>query len=120
MDYPIQSFEIRPPLRFAGSCAAIRRPKEIAYFSFDENHEFHLDERSLRYYYTPRLDSNLSDGFESFRQLDDTMDDHLDSLLKTITALEQQTGQKCEADFITWRGMMTKASKTKMELRKMH
>ena len=40
--------------------------------------------------------------------MDDTADEHLDSLLKTIMALEQETGQKVEADFITWRGMMTK------------
>ena len=36
------------------------------------------------------------------------MDDHLDSLLKRIIALEQETGSRCEADIITWRGMLTK------------
>jgi hypothetical protein len=40
--------------------------------------------------------------------MDDTADDHLDSLLKTIMAQEEKTGERVEADFITWRGMMTK------------
>ena len=82
--------------------------QEIAYFSYDDDHQYHRDERSLRYYYPPRLGADLSKGFDTFKQLDDTADDHLDSLLKTIMALEGETGTKCEADIITWRGMMTK------------
>ena len=77
--------------------------KEIGCFSYDDDHVFHLDERSLRYYYPPSLGANLSSGFNTFQQLDDTADDHLDSLLKTITDLEQRTGTKCNADIVTWR-----------------
>ena len=47
-------------------------------------------------------------SFETFKQLDDTVDDHLDSLLKSIMNLEQRTGAKCSADIITWRGLLTK------------
>ncbi len=75
--------------------------KEVAYFSYDEKHEFHLDDRSLRYYYPPDIGADLSKGFDKFEQLDDTADDHLDSLLQTVMALEERTGAKCEADFIT-------------------
>jgi RAT1-interacting protein len=50
----------------------------------------------------------LSRGFDTFQKLDDTADDHLDGLLAAIMALEKETGKQCEADFITWRGMMTK------------
>jgi len=50
----------------------------------------------------------LSKGFDSFKQLNDTADDHLDSLLDTIIAYEQEKGSKVETDIITWRGMMTK------------
>lgn len=75
--------------------------KEIAFFSYDENHQFHLDERSLRYYYPPTIGADLSKGFERFEQLDDTADDHLDALLKTIIDLEKRSGTKCTADFIT-------------------
>ncbi|MCJ1322973.1 decapping endonuclease targeting mRNA [Xylographa vitiligo] len=102
------SFDIQPLNRFAGISAAIRRPKEIAYFSYDDDHQYYLDERSLRYYYPPHLGADLSKGFDAFKQLDDTADDHLESLLKTIMALEGETGTKCEANIITWRGMMTK------------
>lgn len=62
----------------------------------------------MKYYYTPHLPADLNRGFESFQKLDDSADEHLDALLETIIALEQDTGNKCEADIITWRGMMTK------------
>lgn len=75
--------------------------QEIACFSYDEKHEFYLDERSLRYYYPPTIGANLSKGFDEFQQLDDTVDDHLDGLLRTIMALEERTNTKCEADIIT-------------------
>lgn len=84
----------------------------MTYFSYDENHEYKPDDSSLNYYYPPRLGANLCDGFETFKQLDDSGDDHLDSLLQCISSFEeedeQQQGKRCEADFITWRGMMTK------------
>ena len=82
--------------------------QEIAYFSYNDNHEFFLDERSLRYYYPPNIGADLSKGFQTFQQLDDTSDDHLDGLLKTIIDLEKQIGTTCAVDIITWRGMMTK------------
>jgi RAT1-interacting protein len=53
---------------------------------------------------------DLSRGFDTFRKMDDTADDHLDSLLKTLIAQEKETGKRTEADVITWRGMMTKVS----------
>ena len=124
----MNQFPIQPIQQFAsgtGPGAAIKRPRvilaiehdiddglilqqEIAYFSYDDDHQFHLDERSLRYYYTPTLGADLSKGFDTFQQLDDTADDHLDSLLRTIIDLEGRTDTKCSADIITWRGMMTK------------
>lgn len=82
--------------------------QQIAYFSYDDDHVFHPDGRSLRYYYPPRLGADLSDGFDTFRQVDDTKDEHIESLLKQLMALEKETGQPCEADIVTWRGMMTK------------
>ncbi|KAL1980855.1 hypothetical protein VTN96DRAFT_3390 [Rasamsonia emersonii] len=102
------TFDIQPVNRFAGSNAAIRRPREIAYFSYDDEHRFRLDDSSLRYYYPPNLPADLNRGFDTFQKLDDSADEHLDALLDTIIALEKDTGAKCEADIITWRGMMTK------------
>ncbi|KAI9746318.1 MAG: decapping endonuclease targeting mRNA [Claussenomyces sp. TS43310] len=101
-------FEIQPIGKWHGVSAAIKRPREIAYFSYDDKHQFRLDESSLRYYYPPQLGADLCRGFDTFEKLDDTADDHLDSLLKTIVAHEQETGQKVDAEIITWRGMMTK------------
>ncbi|KAK2761378.1 decapping endonuclease targeting mRNA [Arachnomyces sp. PD_36] len=103
-----RTFDIQPVNRFSGSNAVIRRPKEIACFSYDDDHKFYLDESSLRYYYPPKLPADLNKGFDTFEKLNDSGDEHLDALLDTIIALEKETGSKCEADIITWRGMMTK------------
>ena len=82
--------------------------EEFACFSYDDDHKFRLDDSSIRYYYPPQIGADLSKGFDTFRKLDDSLDDHLYSLLKTIAAWENDSGTKCEADVITWRGMMTK------------
>jgi RAT1-interacting protein len=67
-----------------------------------------LDDSSIRYYYPPKLGADLSKGYDTFEKLDDTPDDHLDSLLKTIVAHEEKLGKCVAADIVTWRGMMTK------------
>ncbi len=100
------TFTIDPVSRFPS--AAIRRPREIACFSYDENHQFRLDASSLRYYYPPALPADLSRGFDTFRSLDDTDDDHLDGLLEALVAHERSKGSRVDADFVTWRGMATK------------
>jgi hypothetical protein len=82
--------------------------QEIACFSYDDKHQFRLDDSSIRYYYPPTLGADLSKGYDTFQNMDSTADDHLDSLLKTIIDLEQKSGKRVEADIITWRGMMTK------------
>ena len=76
--------------------------QEIACFSYDEQHEYHPDARSLRYYFPARLGADLSRGFEQFNRLDDTKDEHIDSLLKTLMLLEEKTGKKVDTDFVTW------------------
>lgn len=62
----------------------------------------------MRYYYPPLLPCDLNKGFETFRQLDDTNDDHLDGLLEALVAYEKEKKSKVDTDVITWRGMMTK------------
>ena len=56
----------------------------------------------------PALPADLNAGFNTFDQLDDSRDDHLDGLLDTIADHERRKGSKVEVDIITWRGMMTK------------
>lgn len=53
---------------------------------------------------------DLSQGFEKFVKHDDSIDERLDSLLKTIMHHEQQTGKKIDAQVVTWRGIITKVS----------
>ncbi|KAI1612175.1 RAI1 like PD-XK nuclease-domain-containing protein [Exophiala viscosa] len=102
------TFPIEPLSHFANGDTAIRRPREIAFFSYDEDHKYRQDASSLRYYYPPILPCDLNRGFETFRQLDDSADDHLDGLLEAIIAYEKEKGSKTSVDIITWRGMMTK------------
>ncbi|KAI9689557.1 MAG: decapping endonuclease targeting mRNA [Bathelium mastoideum] len=101
-------FRFTPLERFVGVGAAIKRPTEVTCFSFDKDHIYRQDDSSLQYYYPAQFGSDLSTGFDTFRQLDDSGDDHLDALLRAIVDLESKSGEKCEADVITWRGMMTK------------
>ena len=134
------TFPVFPTTRFQGPSTAISRPKvrisspgpppsdsqsldltfptqEFACFSYDENHQYFPDGRSLRYYYPPRLGSDLCRGFEQFRQFDDSKDEHLDSLLRTIVEHEKRTGERVAAEVITWRGMMTKVCRERATLR---
>lgn len=84
--------------------------QEIACFSYDGERRFSLGDSSMQYYYPPDLPADLNIGFDTFQKLDDSADEHLDALLDTVIALEKDTGSKCEADIVTWRGMMTKVS----------
>lgn len=103
------SFAIQPAARFAGESEAVRRPKEFACFSYDDNHKFHLGDSSLKWYYPPQVfGADLSKGFETFDKHDDSVDEHIESLLKTIISHEQETGKKIDAHVVTWRGILTK------------
>lgn len=84
--------------------------QEFVCFSYDEDHTLHLDDSSLKYYYTPQIGADLSKGFQTFEKLDDSADEHLDSLLKAVIAHEKETGKKIDANVVTWRGMMTKVT----------
>ncbi|KAF2715263.1 RAI1-domain-containing protein [Pleomassaria siparia CBS 279.74] len=101
-------FPIQPHHRFQGSSARIKRPIEVAHFSYDDNHEYLEDESGINYYHPPHIGADLKDGFETFRHYEDKEDPHLDSLLKTLMLKEKRGETRVQADFVTWRGMMTK------------
>ena len=101
-------FPLQPLNRFHGASATIKRPREIAHFSYDDQHEYKADESGISYYHPPVLGTDLRKGFDTFRHYEDKEDPHLDSLLKTLVNKEKQTGERVQADFVTWRGMMTK------------
>ncbi|KAK5691663.1 decapping endonuclease targeting mRNA [Elasticomyces elasticus] len=123
------NFDLTHLERFAGSSTSIRRPRECTYFSYDDNHVLKpLSTESLACYYPPifgapgaqEVRPDLSVGFKTFRQRDDSIDEHLDGLLDTLQAHEESLLEKArngegelvdvrvKADVITWRGMMTK------------
>ncbi|KAI1498534.1 RAI1-domain-containing protein [Biscogniauxia marginata] len=107
-----ETFQIQPLGRFSGESEPVKRPKEIACFSYDAKHEFHLGDSSLQWYYPPEIGADLSKGFDKFEKHDGSKDEHLESLLKTVMAHEEEEGKKIDAEVITWRGMMTKIMST--------
>ena len=126
-------FPIYPLAQFESGQTSIRRPRHFLQFSFDGKHEYHVgSEVSLRYYYPPYVEApgtlvpriNLSGGYESWVKLEQNSDGHLDALLATIQAHEESLLEQSEtevktkvaADFITWRGMMTKASVLRLQV----
>ncbi|KAF2218505.1 protein rai1 [Elsinoe ampelina] len=97
----------------------IKRPREIAYFSYDDQHNLKpFSTESLRYFYpaffnVPHAPSprpiDMSVGYQDLIYRDGSAaDEHLDSLLDTLEVHERREGKHCEVDFVTWRGMMTK------------
>ncbi|KAH8881528.1 RAI1-like protein [Thozetella sp. PMI_491] len=104
------TFAIHPVARFNGESEPVKRPKEFACFSYDQQHKFHLGDRSLKWYYPPAplVGADLSLGYETFVKHDDSADEHLDSLLRTIMGHEKEEGEPIDAHIVTWRGMMTK------------
>ena len=105
-------FFIQPLNRFQGASASIKRPREVAHFSYDDNHEYRDDDSSINYYVPPPMGSDLKEGFNTFKHYEEKEDPHLDSLLKALVHKEGKDAMapKIKADFVTWRGMMTKVS----------
>lgn len=66
------------------------------------------DESGINFYCTPQIGADLKEGFSTFRHYEDKTDPRLDSLLCAVGSKEKKTGVKEQADFVTWRGMMTK------------
>ncbi|KAF9695126.1 hypothetical protein EKO04_007182 [Ascochyta lentis] len=106
----VHRFPIQPLNRFQGASASIKRPREVANFSYDDNHEYRDDESSIKYYIPPPMGADLKEGFDTFRHYEDKEDPHLDSLLRALAHKESKNVEKSpiKADFATWRGMMTK------------
>jgi RAT1-interacting protein len=105
-DVPVHRFSIQPVNRFRGASAKIKRPLQVAHFSYDDNHEYKADKSGINYYVPPPMGADLKEGFETFRHYEEKEDPHLDSLLRALT--EAKTGEEVKANFVTWRGMMTK------------
>ncbi|CAD6501747.1 BgTH12-01996 [Blumeria graminis f. sp. triticale] len=101
-------FQINPISRFDNKNVTMKRPKEFACFSYDDQHQYIPDDSSLKYYYPPTIGADLCQGFDNFQKFDESSDRHLDSILKAIIDYEKKSDSRIESDFVTWRGMMTK------------
>ncbi|TGZ81062.1 RAI1-domain-containing protein [Ascodesmis nigricans] len=110
-------FPLHPQSRYANLNSAIRQPTEFTCFSYDNTRRYHSDDSSLRYYYTPHLPADLNRGFDEFEKHDDTIDEHLDGLLRALEEYERTTGEIVKADVVTWRGMLTKIMSLPFDLR---
>ncbi|KAK0522993.1 decapping endonuclease targeting mRNA [Tilletia horrida] len=118
-----------PPLSAPLRTPLFQKPACIATFSYDDERGLHHDNRSLGIFHPPpgpTFDRNadrgrgqmrgpdLNYGFERWRRRDETVDEHLDSLLialqhkATAAASIDADRDRARADVITWRGIATK------------
>jgi RAT1-interacting protein len=102
------TFPIHGPARYAAASQPVKRPKEFVSFSYDENRNWSLGDKSLKWYYPPNLGADLNKGYDQFISHDDSVDEHLDGLLRAVAKHEEQTNTPIDAHILTWRGMMTK------------
>lgn len=112
------------PLRNT-SRTSIKRPRHILEFSWDDEHNLHpLNDQSLRYYYPPFFEPPwvqpapvpLSNGYDDWIKVDESIDYHLDGFLRTLQAHEEkllsedvEVGDvRVRAEVVAWRGILTK------------
>ncbi|CAD6888793.1 unnamed protein product [Tilletia controversa] len=113
---------------------AFQKPACIATFSYDENRGLHHDNQSLGVYHPPPppqfnrdadrgrgrvCGPDLKYGYERWKRRDETVDEHLDSLLIALQHKANladpegdQDRDRARADVITWRGIATKLCTT--------
>ncbi|KAF9101802.1 hypothetical protein BGX29_005244 [Mortierella sp. GBA35] len=129
-------FPVQPLDRFKVNCAPFRQPIEIGSFSYDEQRNFIMDDSQLKYYFPPDLTkpNNLSVNYEKYVSRDCMVDEHIDALLDALIGIrdreqqhrdqDEKQGQTTtataaaaavpapvsmtQADFICYRGLLTK------------
>lgn len=104
-------------------------PVEVGCFSLDSERRFFNDSRQLRYYVKPDRNPNfdLRDGYrDRFTKRDDSVKEKLDHILRWIlsnrskvssAAAAAASSRALDADFVTWRGHLTKLLTTPYETR---
>ncbi|XP_783738.3 decapping and exoribonuclease protein [Strongylocentrotus purpuratus] len=130
----IRPFPIKPISRFNQKFPFFRQPTEVGHFSLDSKRGVHCDARLLKVYCPPadprRTDFDLRKGYRDYIKRDDDVKERLNNITKwmqenkrliaapptsTSERSEDQgnesTSRHCErinADFVMWRGHMTK------------
>ncbi|KAL0082305.1 hypothetical protein F4703DRAFT_1739362 [Phycomyces blakesleeanus] len=105
----VMSFPVRPPASYKGEFPTYAQPAEITSYSIDHNRQVWFDDRELKYYYPPN-GKDLYVGFDKFIKRDESIPEHIDTLLDALTNARQKASnpQLAQADIVTWRGIMTK------------
>ncbi|KAI8968584.1 RAI1 like PD-XK nuclease-domain-containing protein [Mycotypha africana] len=102
---------------YEGSCPVYKQPKELISYSIDHDRKVWFDNREMKYYYPPGLKNeklDLNVGYERFLQRDESILEHIDTLLDALTEYKTRQSNntiaesEVHADIITWRGIMTK------------
>ncbi|XP_034045338.1 decapping and exoribonuclease protein isoform X2 [Thalassophryne amazonica] len=105
-----------------------KQPVEVGCFSLDSRRRFFSDRRQMRYFVEPERKPNfdLRDGYrDRFIKRDEDQKERLDHMLRWISANRSKvksrvaTSSSCvlDADFVTWRGHLTKLLTTPYETR---
>ncbi|XP_071329817.1 decapping and exoribonuclease protein [Trachinotus anak] len=105
-----------------------KQPVEVGCFSLDNERRFFNDSRQMRYYVEPDRNPNfdLRDGYKDrFVKRDDSVLEKLDHILRWIVANRSKLDSRVttassrvlDADFVTWRGHLTKLLTTPYETR---
>ena len=129
-------FHIHPIRRnFTNFQSNLRQPIEVGSFSLDGQRKYHDDRSQLRIYNPPcamrGLSFNLRDGYDTYIEKDDEVQERLTHLLMWITKhknvfqLKQQSAHQnappppfsFNTDFVSWRGHLTKFLVTPFQLR---
>ncbi|SMN18040.1 similar to Saccharomyces cerevisiae YGL246C RAI1 Nuclear protein with decapping endonuclease activity targeted toward mRNAs with unmethylated 7-methylguanosine cap structures [Maudiozyma saulgeensis] len=98
-----------------GSTTALKQPREIGYYSRNQNEEYLIQQQTqLKYYYLPNSDLernlDLSSGLKKFKNCESTFQDPntIHGLLKSIQHTEQHKGKKVKGDIIANTTTITK------------
>ncbi|KAF9186651.1 hypothetical protein BGZ51_001839 [Haplosporangium sp. Z 767] len=124
---PENQFQVQPLDRFKVKCAPFQQPVEIGSFSYDENRNFLMDDSQLKYYFPPDLTkpNNLSVNYDKYIMRNMKVDEHIDALLDALICIreqelkdeatqthrpevEQSRPSMTKADFVCYRGILTK------------
>lgn len=114
------------PSRYDAPFPFYRRPAEVGRFSLDAQRCYHGDARQLRYYAPPPTEGpcpgfDLRDGYrDRYVRRDDGVHEGLEHLLRWVVQNRKQLqsedkGRPVNADFVTWRGHLTKVLTTPYE-----
>ncbi|ORX44911.1 hypothetical protein DM01DRAFT_1295045 [Hesseltinella vesiculosa] len=108
--FSTKQFQVGPSHRYQGRSPVYKQPVEINSYSIDHDRKVWFDNRELKYYYAPS-GKDLTVGFDRFIQRDETVPEHLDTLLDALTDAKAKANvppEMTQANIVTWRGIMTK------------